>query len=763
MQQKNYFLLALYFTTRFIFPNFCSGQEASKNTAEVRGFVYEEKKREPVIFTNVYLEGTNFGASTDVNGYFSITKLPAGKYVLAVSYIGFDTLRTNIQLSDGQKLTKQLFLKERIEELESVEIFGNKINKAVEVRTSVSSISAREISQLPSVGGTPDIAQFVQTLPGVVFSGDQGGKLYIRGGAPIQNKVLLDGMTIFNPFHSIGLFSVFDIDAVRNIDVYTGGFNAEYGGRISAIMDIRTRDGNKNNLSGNFSMSPFTSKLMLEGPIFKSVPGEYSSSFILSGRTSYLDKTSKSFYRYANKDGLPYHFNDLYGKATFAAAGGSKFSVFGFNFSDDVLFDSPLNLSWNNKGFGSNFIILPDENSVVINGNFSFSDYRIDLGEKSYQPKNSEISAFNMAFDFTYFIGKNEMKYGVDLTGLHTNFNTFTINGLKFNQENYSAEIGSFITYKIISGNLVFEPGIRGQFYHSYMHMNIEPRLGLKYSFTSDFRIKAAGGRFSQSIIGTDTDRDVVNLFTGYLSETEDLDDIDGKKVDSKLQTANHFVAGFEYDFLDNFEFNLEGYLKDYDQLVHVRRDRLYESQSVFITETGIAKGIDFYVKYDHNRKYAWVGYSLGFVERNDGKMTYFPNYDRRHSVNLITAYKFGKNNRWEVSARWNYGSGFPFTRTKGIYEQLEYYSGIGGDWWKENGNLGIQYEELNGGRLPSYHRLDVLIKRKFIFSKYNILEVNAGATNVYNRENIFYFDRIRYERVNQLPIMPNVGLVWNF
>ena len=100
MQQKNYFLLALYFTTRFIFPNFCSGQEASKNTAEVRGFVYEEKKREPVIFTNVYLEGTNFGASTDVNGYFSITKLPAGKYVLAVSYIGFDTLRTNIQLSD---------------------------------------------------------------------------------------------------------------------------------------------------------------------------------------------------------------------------------------------------------------------------------------------------------------------------------------------------------------------------------------------------------------------------------------------------------------------------------------------------------------------------------------------------------------------------------------------------------------------------------------------------------------------------------------
>ena len=196
----------------------------------------------------------------------------------------------------------------------------------------VSIITPKEIKQLPSVGGEPDLAQYLQVVPGVVFTGDQGGQLYIRGGSPVQNKVLLDGMIIYNPFHSIGLFSVFDADIIRNADVYTGGFGAQYGGRISSIMDITTRDGNKNRLAGKVSATTFGAKLLLEGPIVKQKEeGGGSSSFIFSLKNSYLNQTSKSLYSYIDTNGLPYKFTDLYGKISLNGNNGSKFNLFGFN------------------------------------------------------------------------------------------------------------------------------------------------------------------------------------------------------------------------------------------------------------------------------------------------------------------------------------------------------------------------------------------------------------------------------------------------
>ena len=149
---------------------------------------------------------------------------------------------------------------------------------------------------IPTIGGEPDLAQYMQVIPGVVFTGDQGGQLYIRGGSPIQNKVLLDGMIIYSPFHSIGLFSVFDSDIIRNTDVFTGGFNAEYGGRISSIMDIKTIDGNKKEFGGKITANTFGTKLLAQGPILKSG----NTSFVFSGKTSYLDKSSDIFYKYTN-------------------------------------------------------------------------------------------------------------------------------------------------------------------------------------------------------------------------------------------------------------------------------------------------------------------------------------------------------------------------------------------------------------------------------------------------------------------------------
>ncbi|MEC8853792.1 MAG: TonB-dependent receptor, partial [Bacteroidota bacterium] len=271
---------------------FTTGIFAQSGT--IRGFVYDKDSGEPIIFCNVSLKGTTMGASTDVNGYFSIAKVPAGDYKIIITYLGFDSLQENIHLAAGKILTKKFDLSESSIKLKEVTVSAERHEMKTEVKAAVIKITPKDLEMIPTIGGEPDLAQYLQIVPGVVFTGDQGGQLYIRGGSPVQNKVLLDGMIVYSPFHSIGLFSVFDTDIIRNIDVYTGGFNAEYGGRISSIMDIKTRDGNKKIFEGKLSANTFGSKLLMEGPLSKTG----KSSFVFSGKTSYLNKSSELFYKH---------------------------------------------------------------------------------------------------------------------------------------------------------------------------------------------------------------------------------------------------------------------------------------------------------------------------------------------------------------------------------------------------------------------------------------------------------------------------------
>ena len=251
---------------------FLTSAQVWAQTAEVRGFLYSEKNGEPLIYSDVRLfSGGKFsqGGQTDINGYFSITKIQPGSYDLVAKSIGFDSLSVSISLKANEIKTQKLYLKVGDVNLKEVEITSSKTEKTTTVNIAVEKIQPKEIALMPSVGGEPDVAQYLQSVPGVVSTGDQGGQLYIRGGTPIQTLFLMDGMIIYNPFHSIGLFSVFDTDILRNVEVYTGGFSAEYGGRTSAVMDVTTRDGNRKKISGIVSANPFTSKILLEGPLSK--------------------------------------------------------------------------------------------------------------------------------------------------------------------------------------------------------------------------------------------------------------------------------------------------------------------------------------------------------------------------------------------------------------------------------------------------------------------------------------------------------------
>ncbi|HEX4886402.1 MAG TPA: TonB-dependent receptor, partial [Luteibaculaceae bacterium] len=436
-------------------------------TGSVRGFVYDSKTGEPVIFTNVYLEGTSYGIATDVNGYYSLTQVKPGSYQLTVYTIGYEKYQQAITVEAGKIVNQKINLIPAAKDIGTVEISGERQENKTDVKMSVAKITPKEIKSLPSVGGEPDIAQYMQVLPGVIFTGDQGGQLYVRGGSPIQNKVLLDGMTIYNPFHSIGLYSVFDTDIIRNADVYTGGFGAQYGGRISSVIDITTRDGNKNRLSGKVNASPFGAKALLEGPLSKPKESGASSSFILSARNSYLQQTSPVFFNYVNNngEGLPFNFSDLYGKISLGSGNGSKVNFFGFNFTDRVRYQGISDLGWNNFGAGANFVLVPAGNPVLIEGNFSYSDYRIGLNEPGLADRSSRINGFNMGLDFTYYKGSNEITYGIQVLGFSTDFQFFNGPGRAVSQKENTTELAGYFSYKLVSGLLVFEPSLR---YHYY-------------------------------------------------------------------------------------------------------------------------------------------------------------------------------------------------------------------------------------------------------------------------------------------------------
>ena len=758
----------------------------------VRGFIYNEKTGEPEIGATVFLKGTTIGAATDINGFYSITKIKAGSYTLMATSLGFDTAQVKISIKANQIISKKLFIKEQAQFIKTFNVSAEKQEAKTEVRVSVAKITPKEINSIPAIGGEPDLAQYLQVLPGVVFTGDQGGQLYVRGGSPVQNKVLLDGMIIYNPFHSIGLFSVFDTDIIRSADVYTGGFNAEYGGRASSVIDVTTRDGDKKRLRGKVSASSFTSKILLEGPLKKAKEvNDGSISFVVSAKHSYLEQSSSIYQPYfealgsdntrgIDTAGLPYGFTDIYGKISMSGANGSKVSFFGFNFRDNVNFTEVIGLNWNAAGGGANFVLIPSSSKTLIEGVIAVSNYSIELSEADGLPRRSDVNGFNAGMDFTSFSGNNQLKYGFEINGFRTNYEFFNSVNAQIQQEENTTELSGFLTYRWNIGKMIIEPSLRVQRYASLDATSIEPRFGYKYNVTDNFRLKLAAGVYSQNLISANSDRDVVNLFYGFLSGPDNLPetftDEDGnvREINSKLQTANHIVTGFEFDITNAIGLNVEGYYKRFTQLTNINRNQIFNQGDVsaigqpeiftseFIIETGDSYGIDFSLKYAATHFNVWVVYSLAKSTRWDGIVTYAPVFDRRHNLNFLASYVFGKDLNWEFNARWNLGSGFPFTQIGGFYEGIA-FSTIDQQFTSTNGTLDIQLAELNGARLPYYHRLDLNIKRKFVLGKNSILETNISVTNAYNRQNLFFVDEVTADEVYQLPLIPSLGFSLTF
>ncbi|MFK7950507.1 MAG: carboxypeptidase-like regulatory domain-containing protein [Saprospiraceae bacterium] len=732
--------------------------------ATIRGVVRDDVTGEPVIYANVYISGTTNGVSTNLDGFYSLNVAP-GTYKVVCMYLGYDSTVVEVTVDANQVLNMPIVLKESSVQLSTVDVSARRDEARTEVKISSVTVTKKQLKAIPATGGEADLAQYLQVLPGVVFTGDQGGQLYIRGGSPVQNRVLMDGMTIINPFHSIGFFSVFETEIIKNVEVLTGGFNAEYGGRISAVIDITTRDGNKKKLGGLVSVSPFQAKALIEGPIKKINDSGSSVSYILTGKHSYINETSKTLYSYIDTAGLPFSYTDLYGKVSFNGGNGSKLNLFGFNYTDRVNYTDIADLGWVSNGVGLDFTVIPGASRMIIGGNFTYSNYDIEILENDDKPRSSEIGGFVAGLDFTYYGDDSEFKYGFNVTGNRTDFQFTNLFGNTINETQNTTELAGFMKFRKSLDKLIIEPSLRFQYYAALSETTFEPRLGVKLNATDGLRFKFAGGLYSQDLISAVNEQDIVNLFVGFISAPSDVNLLNtDNEADSRLQKSIHAIGGVEIDLSDNWELNVEPYYKYFPQLISLNRNKEDVADPNFVTETGSARGLDILLQYRSNNIFVWTAYSLGFVSRNDGEQEYPTHFDRRHNANFIFSYKFGQNDNWESSVRWNFGTGFPFTLTQGFYNNLPFTDGIDTDIIRENGDLGVIYsDDRNSGRLPVYHRLDASIKYIYKFSRTSQLEVTGSITNAYNRENIFYFDRIEYERVNQLPIIPSIGAVYSF
>jgi len=362
----------------------------------------------------------------------------------------------------------------------------------------------------------------------------------------------------------------------------------------------------------------------------------------------------------------------------------------------------------------------------------------MSLLEDNAPSRTSSINGFNLGLDFTYIKKDNKIKYGVEINGFSTDFYFYNVANRKIQQQENTTELAGYLKDKIVKGNWIFEPGIRLQWYASLSEFSIEPRYAMKYNASEKLRFKMAAGVYSQNLISARFNNDVVNLFYGFLAGPDNLPKkFDGKEITSSLQKAQHIIVGMEYDLTNDITINLEGYLKNFSQLTNINKNKIYESSNHdvpeelskdFVIETGKAYGADLTINYK-----------------------------------IVMNYNFGKQKDWTFNARWNLGSGFPFTQTQGAYGSITFQGGTSTDYTTVNEQFDLLYGDYNEARLSYYHRLDLNIMKKFYFGKNTELEVNAGVTNAYDRDNVFYFNRVTNTRVNQLPIMPSFGMNLSF
>lgn len=720
--------------------------EAQRNTGGVRGIVTDSLTGERLSLVNIYIQAHGIGAATDANGFFLIGNIPAGKQQIRVTLIGYATQLQDVLVVAGEIVVLNLQLSPTVVEMDVVETTADRrIRYDTEISTQP--ITMAEISVVPKAVEA-DLFRAIAVLPGVVATSDVSSQFYVRGGGGDQNLIILDGMTIYNPFHALGIFSIFDADAIREAEIIKGGFPAQWGNRLSSVINIRTREGNKNRFSGKLNLSQVSGKALIEGPT------PWDGSWMLSMRKSLFDEVLQNFVRQET----PFDFYDVIGRANVSTGDAGRLSLHMLFSGDQIRSESSFDpeYQWSNGAYGMSwFQVL--ENKYLIETTFSFSNFKGELRPREnslISPRLSEVSDVYFNGSVTYFRDDGD-QYGAGFMFRLPEYHFAFVNSANYQRDETrkNSETGIWFKYKLKQFRpFALEVGIRSDIF-SLLSPNsadaFEPRLALSYDISRALSFKVSYARVHQRLVTITNEDDVVSLFETWIPILDD----------QPSQEADHYIIGVDGDVtsIPGLNFNLQAYFKDMRNLVEYNLDKVDASDPDFVRAEGRSYGVEAFLEEKHPKYYGMLSYSLSYTERTVGDFTYNPRYDRRHSLNIIAGWKPATG--WDVNLRWEYGSGLPFSQIVGFYDRL-LFNGLfdGRGYIDESGEPYTMLGPKNTGRLPAYHRMDVSVSKAFKL-EWAKLVVEASVLNVYDRSNMFYYDRTTGERIDMLPVLPTVNL----
>jgi outer membrane cobalamin receptor len=776
----------------------------------ISGFLEDEETGERLIGASVYDKKSKRGTITNAYGFYSLT-LTEGKADLIFSYLGYSPIFHEIDLIENTRINRSLKTDLTLNE---VVVYATDSTTVATSDISVDVILTTDMKRLPSLGGENDVLRITHLLPGVQTGTDGVGGIYVRGGNSGQNLILIDGVPVYYIAHAVGLFSIFNTEAIRTAKLVKGGFPAHYGGRLSSVLDIRTKEGNMKAVKGWTKFGLLTGSAGVEGPLIKD-----KSSFFLSGRISYLDMYLKPYSKrlkneIGEKGETAYDFYDLNAKINYAFSQEDKLYLSYYS-GGDMFFDDgketeyyvfeeedePVTFRYHN---GYNQSLQWNNNVAALRWNHLFSDKLF---------ANTSITYSKLAVDFEFttldslFQDDDEEALlssytqgsyftGIEDLGIHLDFdlvpNAFhylryglSVHSKKFNPgavirkelidepsngpENNplvrAVEYTAYFENEFILGKWTINAGVRANV-QSVIKRNyriLEPRLSVKWQAQPKLRIKASYSRMSQFLhllsssgIGLPTDL--------WIPSTDKI----------APQIASQFDAGFDFNLGKKIQVDVSGYYKEMENLLSFSEGAsLYNDWRKNVTQgNGSSYGAEFLIKKAKGKTTGWLAYTLSFTDRQFDRINFgnvYPfKYDRRHDLKIVLVHRF--NPVFEITGNWIYSTGFAYNLPLEKYQiQLsEYFQGTTTPI--------ISNGPKNHNRMPDYHRLDLNLNIYLNWAKADH-KISIGVSNAYNKQNPLYYQLRRdleiegnevketnkFVQVLLLPIVPSLSYSLNF
>ena len=780
----------------------------------ISGFVRDDATGEPISYANVFLAETSLGSATNVDGYFVITNVPFGSYQLLASMIGFKIHKQDVNIEDNVNIRINIRLTQAVLEGEEVTVTAERQKFEQSIESSQISLDLREINTVPGFIEA-DVFRALQMLPGVQSGGDFSSALYVRGSTPDQNLIMLDGITVYNPYHLGGIFSTFNTDAIKEADFHAGGFPARYGGRMGAILNVINREGNTEKITGSGNISLVTGKALIEGPLpnWKGIKG----SWLLSGRRTYFDKFINLITR--GEGEFPYYFYDYQIKTNIDLNVDHRLTYTRF-YGDDILdisvsdqssddfvgsIESKYGVKWpwgnHTNGLTWRWIVSPN---IVAKTFLASSRYRYDF---DFNFDNKETYIYNDSTihnDFAFNVGYRDIIKDRTLeteiiwkaNDRHTITGGFQRKDIKFDlvmeykittldtslsikpldMKDRTRELAAYVQDKWdVTGKIKFQGGLRFAHYNLHDKVYVEPRIGMKYNISNDMSFKMNWGRYHQFLITANDPDENFRLIDLWM----------GLPEDKPASVSDHAILGFEYFSPKNILYRVETYYKDFNHLLSLKQGDVYtenegEVQSTPFNEfwdtDAYAYGLELLVKKTSGKFKGWVGYTLAktfYYTPPNG--WYAPNHDRTHTLNVVTTVELPNwvSDYLEMNASVTASSGNPYTPIIGRANEWDQELRSEMNWFSSSKYL---VDKKNSDRYPSYFRLDIGITRKnrrlFKWKYDSYIQI----INVTNHENaLSYLHRTRTDQstgnrgaverapLNMFPIMIFTGMQFDF